>query len=65
MKILSNEPPHDCQALAVRFQNECEADGGFVYLGAVVECDCGSQLTLADHQFDGPYWKYVSQGALG
>lgn len=45
------DPPHAClAALSVI------TDTQGLWLGSIVECDCGQQYILTDHPMEGRYW---------
>lgn len=55
MKLIKEVlPPCDCGEKVERFRN-----GRPWELGTIVECDCGKQLRLSEHQRDGRYWSLV------
>lgn len=60
------ERPCNCKTRIKVFTAAEAKDGrGQAYIGSIVKCDCGRRWQLHDHQFDGEYWRELTEDEEG
>lgn len=54
--VLHSQPPCPCAQIRDEFLRAQEARGVLFAVGSILECDCGRQYRLEEHQRDGVAW---------
>jgi hypothetical protein len=55
--IQNGARPCDCYAKFRQFEENLNAEGTYLHIGARVRCDCGAEWDLCDDQRDGRHWR--------